>query len=114
MLRLTLLYARLLFAKSPPSIFFHHITTGKEWTSLRSKNPVDLRITIATDQMVINEPGRLHMGIDDGRTDKFEPARFEVLADVVGERGFGGHLLEAAETIANGLPAHESPDITVE
>jgi hypothetical protein len=38
----------------------------------------------AAHQMVVDHAGGLHVGVDDGATDKFEPALLEVFADGVG------------------------------
>ena len=45
----------------------HGLLTGKRLT---------LRITVTIDDMIVDQPGRLHVRIDDRAADEFEPSLF--------------------------------------
>jgi hypothetical protein len=53
-----------------------------------------LPVAGARDQMVIHQPGGLHLGINDGGTDELESPLLEIPAYQVRQWGFGGHFLE--------------------
>lgn len=59
------------------------------WLSLFPKFG-HLRVAEAADQMVVDHPHRLHVGVDDCAADELKAALFEVLAQRVGLGELGG------------------------
>ena len=68
-------------------------------------------MTIAGDQMVVDHPDRLHEGIDDRRSDKFEAALLEIFGDGAGKRRLRRDLALAAKRVLNRLAVDEAPQI---
>jgi len=52
----------------------------------------DLAVSKTADEVVVDHPRRLHVGVDDGRTDETETAFLEVLRDGLGDGCGGGNL----------------------
>src|SRR5258705_5534926 len=73
-----------------------------------------LRAPKTGGQMVVDHSDRLHIGIDDGRADETEAAKLQVLADRVGQRRTGRHLLHALPEVLLRAPVHEAPQVCVD
>ena len=43
-----------------------------------------LAVSETVDEMVVHHPDRLHVGVDDGRSDEAETAFLQILAESVG------------------------------
>lgn len=52
--------------------------------------------------MITDESHRLHIGIDDGRTDKFHAARFKIFGQGIANRRGGRDLLGRGPVVVNG------------
>jgi hypothetical protein len=46
--------------------------------------PLHLAVSETVDEMVVHHPDRLHVGVDDGRSDEAETALLQILAESVG------------------------------
>src|SRR6267378_6812374 len=73
-----------------------------------------LRASKTSGQMVVDHSNSLHVGVHNGRADETEAAKFQVLADRVGDRRAGGHLLYVAPKILQRTSFDEAPQIGVE
>ena len=56
-----------------------------------------------TEKMIIDEPGRLEMGVTNRRTEEFEPTTFHVLADCIRKFCTRRNLLNRFPTVDDGL-----------
>ena len=57
--------------------------------------------------MIIDQPGRLEMGVTDRRAEEFEPATFHILADRIRKFRSRRNLLYRLPTVDNGLPVRQ-------
>lgn len=64
--------------------------------------------------MVVDETGRLQMGIDGRRTEKLESPTLQVFTETLGQFGHGGNLLDRTPFIADHLMIDERPNIRIE
>jgi len=80
----------------------------------RGGSPFEFGIPIAALQVIVHHARGLHMGVDHRRPDEFEASFLEVLADPVRQLGARRHLLEARESIVQGLSVNQAPDVLVE
>src|SRR5467141_3890889 len=58
-----------------------------------------LRASKTSGQMVVDHSDGLHVGVHDSRADETEAAKLQVLADRVGQRRAGRHLLHASPEV---------------
>src|SRR3989304_9958866 len=65
-------------------------------------------------RMIIHHPDRLHVGITDGGTGKFEAAPCQLLAHRVRFSGFSRYFGKVTPGIPFRLPIHELPDECIE
>ena len=62
-----------------------HITSRMVAASIFSySKPLNFAITKTTDQVIVHHPDRLHMGVNNRRTDEEESSMLEVLAEGIG------------------------------
>src|SRR4029079_13374714 len=82
-------------------------------TRSESIKPANLAIAETVDQMVVHHSDRLHVGVDDGRTNEGKSATFEILAERV-RFGRGCRNPRRPPPIHFRSPADEAPTIGVE
>src|SRR5258705_10530807 len=91
----------------PPKLF-HSPEFSRRTGSWESRQ---LRAPKTGGQMVVDHSDRLHIGIDDGRADETEAPKLQILADRVGQRRAGRHLLHASRECWLRRPSPEAPQI---
>ena len=64
--------------------------------------------------MVIDQPGRLHMSIDDRTPNKSKSPLFKIFGEGIAFRSCGGDLRHFSPVIDFGSVAHKFPDIRIE
>lgn len=64
--------------------------------------------------MVVHQPGRLHVGVDDGGANEGEAALFQVLGEGVRNLRLAGHVAHGLAPAVEGRAADEGPDVGVE
>ena len=67
-------------------------------------------VTVAADQVVIDDTGRLQIGVDNGRTDEGEALLSQCLADLIGQGGSDRHLGHGVPVILYGFAIHKLPE----
>lgn len=68
----------------------------------------------APDDVIVNEAGRLHVGVDDRAANELETTFLQVLAERVGLRRRGWYVGVLFEAVLDGLAAHKFPDVFAE
>ena len=71
--------------------------------------PREMRVPVATHQMVVHDADCLHEGIYDGRSHELEAAARELARDRSRQLGLRRHLLHAARPVDSRLAVHEVP-----
>ncbi len=81
----------------------------------RQLSRITLYFTVseAIDKMIIDQPGRLHMGVDDGGPDKGKSSALEVFTYRPGQVGLRRNLRELPEGVYKRSPVEKSPDVPV-
>lgn len=64
--------------------------------------------------MVIDHPDGLHERVHDRRTDKIEPAFFQILAYYIGFFGSCGKFFKITQTVLDRFLPDEFPDVALE
>jgi len=67
-----------------------------------------------THQVIVDQAGGLHQGVDDGGADKAEAAFLQVLAPCRGLWGYGRHLAVGLPLVADRRAANKLPGVGVE
>src|SRR5476649_55116 len=75
---------------------------------------LELRVTKASDQVVVDHAGGLHVGVADGRADELETAIEQVLAHRIGFGRARRHAFHAAPPVLFRFAADEAPDVAIE
>src|SRR4051812_38864072 len=68
----------------------------------------------AADEVVVDQPRRLHQSVADRRTDERKATLLEILADRIGEWGAGRDLTQASPGVPDRVTVNELPDVGVE
>ena len=68
----------------------------------------------AINRVIVDEPNRLHVGIDDRAADKPETTFLEILRQCIADRARRWHLSHPGPAIHDRFPSHELPDVAIE
>ena len=68
----------------------------------------------AIGRMIVNQPYRLHVGIDDGASDKSETTLLEILRQRVAFWARGRNLRHTRPAIHFRFPINKLPDVAIE
>ena len=72
-----------------------------------------LPISETGDDMVIDNPSGLKMGINDRRSHEFEAPVDQIPADLIRERGPGRYFGDFSPAVHDGAVIHKTPDIPI-
>ncbi len=73
-----------------------------------------LAVAEAADEVVVDEPRRLHVRVDDRRADELETARFQILAERIRFLARRRHVAVLAPLVHDRRAVHELPHVRVE
>jgi hypothetical protein len=68
----------------------------------------------AIDDVIVDHPGGLHVGVANRRTDKFESALLQVFAQRIRFRAGRRIVFEPSQLMHDRFSVNEAPDISVE
>src|SRR5262249_42126808 len=80
----------------------------------RSNSLADYPMPETADEVVVDEPCRLHQGIADRRTDEREAPFLQILANCVRDERACGDPTHAAPRVLDRTTVNEPPDVVVE
>src|SRR3989338_2160343 len=87
----------------------------KRWhRSSATWRAAQLRMTVASDQVIVDHPGCLHEGVADRRPHELESPRVESLTHPVGFPAACGKLFQGFPLVVPRFPADQPPDEGVE
>src|ERR1043166_456374 len=91
-------------APKTSSILCNLTNNTERFSTARPLHPSQFAISKTADEMIVYHSCSLHVGIADGRADKFESARLQFFAHLIGFRSSRRHVRRRLELI-NARPA---------